>query len=291
LERFGDGGNPVSLGNRVSDQPFFLAVGFWRPHLPFLAPEPYWERYDAGSLTLAADWTPPQNVPAIALHNSRELFGYGGVDRDNVDELRQQLWHGYYAGISYVDAQIGRVIVALDESGLADRTVIVLWSDHGFHLGQHGLWCKTSCFELDARVPLIIIPPKSQHAGSRTRAIVELLDLYPTLAELCGLDAPESLEGRSLVPLLEDPDTDWPHAALTQHPRPAYYKGKPEAMGYSLRTDRYRYIEWCHWQTGEVVARELYDHEIDADETMNVADDPAYSTVVLDHQHALGEHR
>jgi iduronate 2-sulfatase len=267
----------ASIRDGDARKPFFLAVGFWRPHLPFLAPEPYWERYDTASLMLATDWRPPQNAPAIASHDSRELFGYGGVDRDNVDELRRHLWHGYYAGISYVDAQVGRVIAALDESGLAGETVIVLWSDHGFHLGQHGLWCKTSCFELDARVPLIIVPPKSEHAGRRTRAIVELLDLYPTLAELCGLDAPARLEGRSLVPLLGSPDADWPHAALTQHPRPAYYQGAPEAMGYSLRTDRYRYTEWRDWQSGETVARELYDHQIDPHETVNQADSPQYA--------------
>jgi iduronate 2-sulfatase len=289
LKRFRGGGNPVSSGNRASEQSLFLAVGFWRPHLPFLAPEPYWERYDAASLTLPAGWTPPKNVPEIALHDSRELFGYLGVDRDNVDDLRRRLWHGYYAGISYVDAQIGRVVQALDESGLANRTVIVLWSDHGFHLGQHDLWCKTSCFELDARVPLIIVPPNSQHAGSRTRAIVELLDLYPTLVELCGLEPPASLEGRSLVPLLEDPEVEWPHAALTQHPRPAYYKDQPEAMGYSLRTDRYRYTEWRDWRSGEIVARELYDHETDPDETINVADSRNRSAAVTGLHRRLGE--
>jgi len=283
LQEFADRGNPVSSGNRISVHPFFLAVGFWRPHLPFLAPQPYWERYDADSLTLAANWEPPANVPKIALHNSRELFGYGGVDLANVDELRRQLWHGYYASITYVDAQIGRVIDALDESGLADRTVIVLWSDHGFHLGQHGLWCKTSCFELDARVPLIIARPSYEHAGSRTAAIVELLDLYPTLAELCSLTTPDSPEGRSLVPILDDPDTDWPYAALTQHPRPAYYKGQPDAMGYSLRTDRYRYTEWWDYKSGDVRARELYDHTTDPDETVNRIDEPGMAPQVAAH--------
>ena len=293
-------GNPVSQRNRVSE-PFFLAVGFWRPHLPFLAPEPYWKQYDVDSLTLASNWQPPQDVPDIALHDSRELFGYGGVDRDNVDDLRRQLWYGYYAGISYLDAQIGKVIDALDAAGLADRTVIILWSDHGFHLGQHGLWCKTSCFELDARVPLIIAPPKCPVAGERTDAIVELLDLYPTLADLCGLTPPDNLEGRSLKPLLEEPtkatlkffDVDDPNAqqlapidgqpmfngrALTQHPRPAYYKGQPEAMGYSLRTDRFRYTEWRDWQSGDVLARELYDHRTDPDETVNEAGSARFQT-------------
>lgn len=248
---------------------FFLAVGFWRPHLPFLAPAPYWDRYQPETLTLAGNWLAPTDVPDIALHDSRELFGYGGVTRDDVDELRRHLWHGYYAGISYVDAQIGKVVDALDAAELADRTVIVLWSDHGFHLGQHGLWCKTSCFELDARVPLIIVPPSYSHAGMRTSAIVELLDLYPTLAALCGLTPPESLEGRSLTPLLDDPAAVWPHAAITQHPRPAYYKDKPDAMGYSLRTDRFRYTEWRDGSTGDIITRELYDHDTDPSESIN----------------------
>ena len=262
------------LRNVAEDQPFFLAVGFWRPHLPFLAPERYWNRYDPNSLTLAADSDPPRGVPEIALHDSRELYGYTDVVRGQLDDdQRRQLWHGYYAGISYVDAQIGKVVEALDETGLADRTVIVLWSDHGFHLGQHGLWCKTSCFELDDRVPLIVAPPRYPNAGDRTDAIVELLDIYPTLAELCGLTPPQFLQGRSLMPLLARSDAMWEDAAITQHPRPAYYKKEPEAMGYSLRTDRFRYTEWRQWKTGLVLGRELYDHEHDPEETINLATD------------------
>jgi iduronate 2-sulfatase len=174
-----------------------------------------------------------------------------------------------------VDAQVGKVLDELDRLGMADNTIIVFWSDHGFHLGEHGLWAKTSNFELDARVPLIIATPQGQ-GGQRTSALVELLDLYPTLADLCELAAPGNLEGTSLRTLLEDPKATVKPAAFTWHPRPAYPPdGKPpEAMGYSLRTDRYRYTEWRNHQTGKVLARELYDHETDPRETRNLIKDP-----------------
>ncbi|MEW4528970.1 sulfatase [Maioricimonas sp. JC845] len=256
----------------LSDQPFFLAVGYWRPHLPFLAPKRYWDRYDPADLTLPSPLDPPQDVPAIALHDSRELRGYGVRQPFPLPEdVHRELLHGYLASITYLDAQVGRLMEALEENGLADRTVVVFWSDHGFHLGQHSLWCKTSDFELDARVPLIVRPPNYARPGSRTQALVELVDLYPSLAELCGLDLPDGLEGTSFVPLLDDPSRPWKSAAFTQHPRPAYYRGEPEAMGYSMRTDRFRYTEWRGWKDGNVVARELYDHQSDPGETVNLA--------------------
>ncbi|QDU38265.1 Arylsulfatase [Maioricimonas rarisocia] len=256
----------------LAEQPFFLAVGYWRPHLPFLAPQKYWDRYDAAALTLPSPLAPPEDVPAIALHDSRELRGYGVKQPFPLPEdVHRELLHGYLASITYLDAQIGRLMQALEENGLADRTVVVFWSDHGFHLGQHSLWCKTSDFELDARVPLIVRPPKYARAGSRTRGLVELVDLYPSLAELCDLDVPEGLEGTSFAPLLDDPSRPWKKAAFTQHPRPAYYRGKPDVMGYSMRTDRFRYTEWQDWKDGGVVARELYDHQNDPDETVNLA--------------------
>ncbi|MFG0334385.1 MAG: sulfatase, partial [Maioricimonas sp. JB049] len=260
---------------------FFLAVGYWRPHLPFLAPQKYWDRYDAASLALPAPLDAPEDVPAIALHDSRELRGYGVRQPFPLPEdVHRELLHGYLASITYLDAQVGRLMQAIDENGLADRTVVVFWSDHGFHLGQHSLWCKTSNFELDARVPLIVRPPQYARAGSRTRGLVELVDLYPSLAELCDLDVPEDLEGTSFVPLLEDPTRAWKKAAFTQHPRPAYYKGEPEATGYSMRTDRYRYTEWRNGEDGAVLARELYDHQSDPGETTNLAARPEFRETV-----------
>lgn len=197
------------------------------------------------------------------------------------------LRHGYYAAISYVDAQIGKVIAELDRLGLTGKTIIVLWSDHGYHLGEHGLWAKTSNFELDARVPLIISSPFYK-AGQRTRAIVELLDLYPTLTELCDLKPPSHLEGVSLVPLLHNPEGTVKPCALTQTPRPNYpRRSKPQIMGYSIRTERFRYTEWQHYKTGEVSARELYDHKNDPAETRNVAGQQAYNKQIRQHSALL----
>jgi iduronate 2-sulfatase len=178
--------------------------------------------------------------------------------------------HGHLAAISYLDTQVGKVLTALERLALRDRTIVVLWSDHGLHLGEHGLTRKTTVFELDARVPLIITTP--QHAGrQQTRGLVELLDLYPTLTELCGLETRNVLHGKSLVGLLENPNQTFRPAALTQTPRPNYPRGKlPEVMGYSIRTERFRYTEWRDFATKEVKARELYDHQDDPGETRNV---------------------
>ncbi|MCA9070975.1 MAG: sulfatase, partial [Planctomycetaceae bacterium] len=240
-------------------QPFFLAVGFWKPHAHFNAPKKYWDLYKRENIQPPDHPNPPDHVPEIALHDGREIcrdFKNRPNGRPTAEETLA-LRHGYYAGISYVDAQVGKVLSELDRLGLRENTIIVFWSDHGYHLGEHGLWAKTSNFELDARVPLIIATPDHQ-SGQKTDALVELLDLYPTLADLCGLMAPKDLEGKSLRSLLEDPTTQVKQAALTQHPRPAYPpKGKnPEAMGYSLRTDRYRYTEWRAFRGSKILARE-----------------------------------
>ena len=260
--------------HNLRDRRFFLAVGFWKPHLPFNAPKRYWDLYQREQLSLPASPSPPVAVPPVALHNGRELLGSQGrhLSDDEVLELR----HGYYAAISYLDTQVGRVISELDRLGLSDNTIIVFWSDHGFHLGEHGLWCKTSNFELDARVPLIVATPTMTplERGKRTRALVELLDLYPTLTDLCGLPAPDGLEGVSLRPILQDPSRTGKQGAFTQHPRPAYYQGEPEVMGCSVRTQRFRYTEWRAFRSGEVVARELYDHQNDPGETRNIVDAP-----------------
>jgi iduronate 2-sulfatase len=199
---------------------------------------------------------------------------------DAVREIR----HGYLANISYFDAQLGKVLEELDRLGFKENTVIVLWGDHGYHLGEQTLWAKTSNFELDARVPLLVAAPTLTAAGAKTDALAELLDLYPTLVELCGLPLPPGLAGRSLVPVLKDPKASVKAAALTQHPRPAYYDRYPSktpvAMGYSVRTDGFRYTEWRDWSSGEITACELYNHRVDPDETRNLAEDAKYSTDV-----------
>ena len=276
----------------LKDERFFLAVGFWKPHAHFNAPKKYWDMYDASEITLAQNPAPPQGVPEIALHDAREIRRAfkdrpGGTPTD--DDARV-LRHGYYAAISYVDAQIGKVMDELDRLGLRENTIIVFWSDHGFHLGEHGLWAKTSNFELDARVPMIIATPEGKR-GQRTRALVELLDLYPTLVDLCGLDPPGDLEGVSLRAVLDDPTASVKNGALTQHCRPAYTAGgeDPEAMGYSLRTDRYRYTQWRDFQTGKVIAEELYDHQHDPDETENVAGRKENADTIAELAEQLGE--
>ena len=257
------------------EQPFFLAVGFWKPHTPFNAPKKYWDMYDRAAVPVPDNLEPPMNVPEIALTSSR----YDG--RSKPDELRE-MHHGHMAAISYLDTQIGKVLAELDALGLRDDTIIVFWSDHGLHLGEHGLTQKTTAFELDAAVPMIVVTPQHRE-GQRAGALVELLDLYPTLLELCGLEAPHQLEGRSFVSLLENPKSDFKSAVLTQTPRPNYPKGKmPEAMGYSIRTDRFRYTEWRDFETGSVLAKELYDHEKDHHEMINVVGQSSYGRFLPD---------
>ena len=260
------------------DQPWFLAVGFWKPHAHFNAPKKYWDMYDRSRIELPASSDPPQDVPEIALHDSREILRAFQGRRPTAEEARA-LRHGYYAAISYADAQVGKVINELDRLDLAGNTVVVLWSDHGFHLGEHGLWAKTSNFELDARVPLIIAAA-DYAGGRRTDALVELVDLYPTLVDLCGLPVPDDLEGVSLRPVLKNPSQAGKPAAFTWHPRPAYPTGDPAAMGYSMRTQRYRYTEWRDFKTSEVRARELYDHDRDPQETVNLAGRPEHEQTV-----------
>ena len=257
------------------DKPFFLAVGFWKPHTPFNAPKKYWDLYDRETIPVPKHVTPPTDVPDIALTSKRYLAGA------DADELRE-MHHGHLAAISYLDVQIGRVLDELDALNLRQNTIIVFWSDHGLHLGEHGLTAKTTAFELDAHVPLIIAAPQLK-PSQKTDALVELLDIYPTLAELCGLTVPADLEGVSLNPLLNDPNNRVRSVALTQTPRPNYPDGKlPEIMGYSIRTERYRYTEWRDFQTGGVQARELYDHRSDPQETTNLVEHASQKMMVAE---------
>ncbi|MRG45705.1 sulfatase-like hydrolase/transferase [Chitinophaga sp. SYP-B3965] len=260
----------MAVLRKIKDKPFFLAVGFRRPHLPFSAPKKYWDLYEQKNIPLPVQRIVPPNIPAYAVHNSEELRGYSDIDHVITDSKTQELLHGYYAAISYTDAQIGEVLAELDRLNLTRNTIIVLWSDHGFHLGEKGLWAKTTNYELDTRVPLIIAAPGKER-GVTSNGLVELVDLYPTLAELGGLPVPEALEGTSLAPLLTKPDQPWKNAVFSQFPRPWQYKNEPEIMGYAIRTDRYRYVEWRNFKTDEVKAMELYDHQIDPGEVNNIA--------------------
>jgi len=256
-------------------QPFFLAVGFRRPHLPFSAPQKYWDMQKPERIGRVPNPLPPVDVPQIALHNWQELRGYsdipalGPLTPEQVVHLR----HGYYAAMSYTDAQIGRVLAELDRAGLRESTVICLWGDHGWHLGEHGLWGKTTNFELDTHSPLIIAVPGQAAAGSRSQSLAEFVDVYPTLVELCNLPPPARLEGTSLVPVLRDPLQTVKTAAFSQFPRAM--DGK-QLMGYSVRTDRYRLTRWVHQDDlSKVYAVELYDYQTDPQENINIANHPA----------------
>jgi iduronate 2-sulfatase len=249
----------------VKDKPFFLAVGFARPHLPFIAPKKYFDLYPPESIRLPANYAPPRDVPQIALTNWGELRFYADIpERGPVPEAKaRELIRGYYAATSYADAQIGRVIDELERLGLRESTVVVVLGDHGWHLGEQSLWCKHTNFEVAARAPLVVSAPGRRARGARTSALVELVDLYPSLSELAGLPPAPGVEGVSFAPLLAQPRQNWKQAAFSQYPR-----GK--VMGYSMKTDRYRYTEWV--EPGQTpIARELYDHRRDPQETVNVA--------------------
>ncbi|MFK8113661.1 MAG: sulfatase-like hydrolase/transferase, partial [Rubripirellula sp.] len=254
-------------GWKESDQPQFLAVGFIKPHSPFVAPKKYWDLYDPEDMTLASQSELPSDAPAIAGHGSGEIRRYtdqparGKISEQNARRMK----HGYFACISFVDAQVGKVLAALEVSGHADNTIVVLASDHGYHLGEHGLWGKTTNFELDTQVPLIIRTPSMPQAGVSTTSIAELVDLYPTLSQLAGLPSPNDVDGTSLAGPVLDPNANSDGVAISQYPR-----GKQ--MGYSLRTDRWRLTEWIDSKTGQAAATELYDETNDGPiETRNLA--------------------
>lgn len=270
---------------KQESRPFFLGVGFFKPHLPFNAPKKYWDLYQPADFDLPDEPYGVTGAPKQAYHTHRELGGYKGMPKDervSVDELRN-LRHGYYACIAYVDAQVGKVLDELRRLGLDRNTIVMLWGDHGYGLGDAGRWCKGTNFELDARVPLMIRTPGLAQPGRATMALVELVDLYPTLAELAGLPAPAYLSGRSLVPVLNDPARPHREYSLSQFSRP-FNPGPPEAMGYSLRTTTHRYTRWVDWPARNTIAEELYDYDTARSaerrwttfvERQNVVDDPA----------------
>jgi iduronate 2-sulfatase len=266
-------------GLQAKEKPFFLAVGFRKPHLPFCAPKKYWDLYVRKSIPAPASRTHPKDAPELAVRSWNELEGYTDIPRDGqlTPEKVRELRHGYYACVSYVDALVGRLLDELTRLKLAENTVIVLWGDHGFHLGEQGLWTKANNYELSTRVPLIISIPGQANAGVKTNALVEFVDVYPTLADVCGLEAPVGVEGISLKPLLTNPSRSWKRAVFSQYPRAqkgSRHRGHGDFMGYAVRTERYRYVEWREWESKQVIARELYDHNSDPHETRNVVNHP-----------------
>ena len=265
----------------ATDKPFFLAVGYKKPHLPFVAPKKYWDLYDRATLPLAAYQQLPAGSPAYAGHTSPEIREYSGVPTIGPvpEDTQRELIHGYYACVSYIDAQVGRLLDEVKALGLEENTVIVLWGDHGWHLGDHGLWAKHTAYEQATRAPLLMAGP-GLRAGATTPTPVEFVDIYPTLCELADLPVPEKLAGASLVRVLRGEAVSAKEFAVSQWPR-------NRLMGYALRTDRYRLVAWLPKQNAADIARdtsaadafELFDYTSDPLETTNVADDPAYAEI------------
>ncbi len=250
---------------KEKDEPFFLAVGFLKPHLPFNAPKKYWDLYKTDDLQMASNPFRPENAPDAAMHNFGELRSYTDIPRKGPlsEEKAQKLVHGYYACVSYTDAQIGKLLDALETLELAESTIVVLWGDHGWNLGEHGLWCKHCNFETSLRAPLLIKVPGIA-GGKKTNALTEFVDIYPSLCELAGLSVPHHLQGMSFVPLLSNPDQPWKQHVFSKW-----------LNGFSVKNDRYRYTEWSRKDsTITQYARMLYDHENDSLENHNVAEVP-----------------
>lgn len=297
---------------KSKDRPFLLAVGFYRPHLPFVAPKRYFDLYPANAVQLPPGRRPPRDAPVFGWFNasryfdakwrqehsetSERIFGggpplvpnnpghailsascelrsyddialFGEIEEQRLRDMR----HAYYACVSYVDAQVGRILAELESLKLAENTIVVLWGDHGFHLGEKGLWGKLTNYETDTRIPLIIAVPGMN--PSVIPALVETVDVFPTLAELCGLPEPQHVEGTSMVPLFSEPERPWKSAVFSQYPR------GNEVMGKAIRTERFRYVEWER-NEGGIAARELYDLQSDPDESINVAAQPSYANTI-----------
>ncbi len=300
-------GQAIAAMAAAKDRPFFLAVGYRRPHLPLVAPRKYFNKYPLDRIRLPEHRQPPAGAPLWSIYNSVtywhprarevwridldfpkypssleealrfagwELRSYRGIPAGGPipDPLQARVWQAYMACVSYVDAQVGRLLQALETHGLSDKTVVILWGDHGWHLGEHGTWAKMTLFEWATRVPLLIAAP-GRSQPLQIGSLVELVDLYPTLCQLADLPIPRHVEGSSLVPLLSDPDQPWKTAAFSHFPRHGH------SLGQSMRTERYRYTEWVGLDGG-VKGRELYDHAADPLELVNLAASPATSGTV-----------
>ncbi|WP_430438281.1 sulfatase [Neorhodopirellula lusitana] len=299
------------------DKPFFLGLGMKKPHLEFISPKRYWDLYDPNDIPLATQTAPPVNGAAMGLHPSFELRVRDGIPKSGPigPELSRTLKHAYLACVSYVDAQLGRMIDALDDAGVRDNTIIIVWGDHGWHLGDMGVWGKATNYEIATRVPMMIWTPDMPDSvrGSKTDALVELVDMYPTLCELAGVPQPEHLEGHSFQPLTQNPNLAWKSAAFSQFPNPALREwaanplsaGMRETffgpliqeveariikqqgdkwdrdlfekhlMGYTMRTDRYRLVVWQDYRdaSADPIDVELFDHQTDPSETVSIAGD------------------
>ncbi len=268
----------IEVLTEIKDLNFFLAVGFNKPHLPFYAPTKYFDLYTIQDFTAPSDTSLPRNAPAIA-ENPKGMKAYQDITKfpPFSEEKTLELTRAYAANISYVDALIGRVLDQLDVLGLTENTVIVFWGDHGFHLGEHGLWRKNTLFEDSVRSPLIISIPGQTHRNVSTDALVELVDIYPTLCDACQLPILTELEGITMLPAIEEPTQPWKTAAFSQLKRGTVERGTVD--GYTMRTDRYRYTEWGDSGKNGI---ELYDYQENPNETINIAEDPENKELVTD---------
>lgn len=263
-------------------QPFFLAVGFFKPHLPFNAPKKYWDLYDPSAFDLDVPRSRTTGAPQVAYPDHLELAGYQGIppdERVTADQARE-LRHAYYACVSYTDAQIGKLLDSLKPLGLEENTLIVLLGDHGYSLGEADHWCKDTNFELDTHVPLIIRTASMNLPGTATEALVEYVDIYPTLAELAKLTPPTGLDGRSLLTILNDPSTQGHDLVLSQFSRP-FKAGTLEIMGYSIRTQSQRYTRWIDWESKKTLHEELYNYGLESN-------DPKTSPYAIESENLVG---
>ena len=314
----------------AADKPFFLGMGYKLPHLNWCAPTKYWDLYDAKKIPMATETNAPVDGAAMGLHASFELRTRAGIPKSGPlgEKLSRTLKHAYLASTSYVDAQIGKMVAALEEAGIRDNTIIIVWGDHGWHLGDMGVWGKATNYEIATRVPLMIWTPDMKTRGKKTDALVELVDIFPTLCELAEVPVPGHLEGHSFVKLLDNPDLPWKKAAFSQYPNPALREwaanplsqGMRETwfgplieevegriktqqgdkwnrelfeehlMGYTMRTDRYRLVLWRDHRdlSAEPVYVELFDHKTDPNETTNIAKDNAAIVTKLTKQLQAG---
>jgi iduronate 2-sulfatase len=306
-----DGANMLQAKDILNElkrknEPFFFAVGLAKPHLPFNAPKKYWDLYQRDDMPVAEFQEKSNHAIDVAYHNSGELRAYTDIPPilsfTNQKSYgitlpvatQKELIHGYYAAVSYADAQVGILLNTLDSLDLSKNTIIVLWGDHGWHLGDHNLWCKHSNYEQATRSPLIFSAPHIK--ASATSSLSEFVDVFPTLCNLAGIPVPAHLEGKSLVPLMQNPKLSIKDFAISQYPRSStgmesqrMVDASSKVMGYSLRTKRYRYTIWMEnfrsnmpFKASSVVGDELYDYEKDPEEKVNVAADKKYEQVAKD---------
>jgi len=306
-DAYQDGVNALLAKNQIialskSDKPFFMAVGFSKPHLPFVAPKKYWDLYKREDMPIAPFQEHSKNGPLIAYHQSGELRNYIDIPEFATlpaDSLRiglkiekqKELIHGYYAAVSYMDAQVGILLNTLESLGTLDNTIVVLWGDHGWHLGDHDLWHKHTNFEEATRAPLIIAGPGIK--AGKTSSLTEFVDIFPTICDLASVAIPKNLDGKSLKPLMLNNKAKGKEYSISQYPRKLKKAemtklgyNDPKMMGYSLRTDKFRYTIWMNdftskqpFSENKVYASEMYDYVKDPLEKINVVNDKNYSSI------------